>query len=345
MKFYTWISNDWSRNYGGPKAKRDIYNILRQTGNIVHTGVAENSWKFRAVDADGIAVLQHPTSGLTAPGKQDAASDHFNEFIRYWEQTWLKRVVILHDLKARQSSAYSSGPAALSVDEWNRREQLLLHTATTIVVHSDAMANAVRNLVPCSVASIVSIELFDYLCPCKNLPISRNRPIRIAYCGNVAGSSIFRELSEELPRSASYVYEIYAANAGPEMEAPRDDFTVHVEKDANLLPSILKRSANFGLCWWADSVMNSGYLNIIYPHKASCYLAAGIPLIAPENSYIGRLSGDLGIGIPIKSLSCIPGALDSLSLTEQQKMQHRCAALSKKIRSGRFTTSILKSLK
>ena len=343
MKIHTWISSHWRGHYGGPKAKRDIHTILQSLSDDFHAHDAMNSWDVRPAALDHtVAVVQHPTAGLTSPGKVDP-TDHFDAFIQYWTASWPRRVVVLHDLKALQAQAFSKGPSSLPVAEWWRREAALLCAATTVIVHSEPMAKAVRCRFPGVTAKIVALGLFDYLCTpdLKAEQLCEEGRARIAYCGNVAGSSIFEELLTALPRTHAHSYTMYVANAARAVQNTRDDIAVHLDCDADVLPSQIARQADFGLCWWAQDVASSGYLSLISPHKASCYLAAGLPILAPENSYIGEFAESVGVGLAVSSLSSIPDALGALSRPQLQAMKARCRLLAHKVSAGEYTAAAL----
>jgi hypothetical protein len=343
VKIHTWTSSHWSGHYGGPKAKRDVHTILHRLSDEFHSHDAVNGWEVRPSAMDHkLAVVQHPTAALTSPGKVECA-DHFDAFLRYWTATWEQRVVVLHDLKALQAEAFSTGHSALPLDEWWRREDALLSSATTVIVHSEPMAKVVRCRFSGVSAKIVPLGLFDYLCTpdVEADRLCEEGRVRIAYCGNVAGSSIIEELLTALPRAHAHSYIMYLANATPAEQKARDDIAVHLGCDADGLPSRIAHEADFGLCWWAKDVADSGYLSLIAPHKASCYLAAGLPILAPEDSYIGEFAENMGVGLAVRSLSSIPDAVGTLSRAQFEAMKARCRQLSLKVSSGEYTTAAL----
>lgn len=343
MKIHTWISSHWHGHYGGPKAKRDICTILHRLSDDFRAHQVMNTWAVHTADPDhALAVVQHPTAGLTSPGKVDPA-DHFDAFLQCWMACWRRRVVVLHDLKALQSEAFSNGRSPLPVDAWWRRDFALLTAATTVVVHSEPMARAIRTWFPGLPGKIVILGLFDYLCTpgSKAERQCEEGRTRIVYCGNVAGSSILAELLTQLPRARSHSYSLYLANASRAERSTRDDVAVHHGYDADALPSLIACQADFGLCWWAQDVASSGYLSLIAPHKASCYLAAGLPIVAPEGSYIGDFALNMGVGLTISSLSSLPDALAGLSQNQLRAMRARCLQLSQKVSSGEYTAAAL----
>jgi hypothetical protein len=269
-------------------------------------------------------------------------TDRFDAFVQYWTASWRHRVVVLHDLKALQAQAFPAGLSSLRLAEWWRREDALLCSATTVIVHNEPMAKAVRCKFPSVTAKIVPLGLFDYLCtPGVKTDGPKEGRARIAYCGNVAGSSIFEELLNGLPRARAGSYTMYVANAERAKQNARDDIAVHLGCDADVLPSRIARDADFGLCWWAQDVASSDYLSLISPHKASCYLAAGLPILAPENSYIGEFAEKAGVGVAVSSLSSIPDALGALSRAQLQAMTARCRQLSQKITAGQYIAAAL----
>lgn len=338
----TWHADSWKGDYGGPKAKRDIHEVLARTATHFDSRGSTDDWQRLSESADiAISVVQHPTDGLTSPCKTTGL-DRLGDFLIHWRRRWQQRVLILHDLKSLQAAAFPHGRSLLEAARWWENENALICAATTIVVHSAAMAVVVREIFPTASGNVVPIGLFDYLCKPAIIPRSMSRPrnFRIMYCGNVAGSTVLAELLEQLPRVTGHSYTICAANL-EHGSSSRSDVAIVPNGPADTLPSRLTGRFHAGLCWWARSVHDSGYLRLIAPHKASCYLASGLPLIAPEDSYIGNVVRRRGIGVTVSTLDEIPDRLACLSDDDWLAMTSECVRASAEVRGGLFTRAAM----
>lgn len=350
VKCHTWSATDWAAHYGGPKAKLDVLSIAIQSLNASVSEVHNGNTSPMVYIPDGcrMVILQHPTRGLTAPSR-DAFSIPNLQFLRDWTQLTQWKVLVIHDLKSLQSNLFNGHDKELPVLEWYERERMLVEAASVIITHSQSMSRKIREMYPSVGARMVSLELFDYLCESDQgsswsfLPTKLNESItKIAFCGNLNASSLFGEMIKDLPQVPSLEYHLFSPTWGMPNQISRQDMVIHLEEHASKLPAVVRgMECSFGLCWWANSVMESEYLSIIAPHKASCYLAAGVPLIAPKGTYIGDFVTEQGLGLTISSLSDISELTSSISPSAFQSMRRNVAKYSSKVRSGYYTRSAL----
>jgi len=264
-----------------------------------------------------------------------------------WVSAWSRRVLFIHDIKSLQSAVFTGRSGELSSLQWRRREERLFSSATHLIVHSPEMEEAVRSGYRCKHQPIVHLRLFDYLC--TDPPPAADRAIapttRVAFCGNMHGSTLWSELCERLPRRDDLSYQIYGDVPSLLAPAPRADMQCQGHVEADALPQrLLAWRTDFGLCWWASRVLSSGYLELVAPHKASCYLAAGVPLIAPHHSYLGRLIRAEGIGITIESLEDLDSAIQRIGDANRRRMQLNVLSFATRVRTGYFTQNSLKDI-
>jgi len=299
-----------------------------------------------------MVLLQHPTRGVTAPSSV-APTIPYARFLDDWTQLSQWKVVVIHDLKSLQSDLFNGSDRELPVVEWCERERMLVEAASVVITHTQAMSQKIREMYPSIGARMVSLGLFDYLCDhdpgmsWSFVPIKLNESTtKIAFCGNLNASSLFGEMMQDLPQAPSLEYHLFSPTWGMPKQIARQDVVVHLEEHASRLPGIVRgMECSFGLCWWANMVMNSGYLSLIAPHKASCYLAAGVPLIAPVGTYIGDFVTAQGLGVTISSLSELSGLASSMPPGALHSMRCNVAKYSSRVRSGHYTrTALLASL-
>lgn len=342
---HSWVSESWSGNYGGPKAKRDIIQVLRRHYRVSASPISGNETTlFSSVDGADLVLVQHPTRGLTAPMRGNIG-DCFDRFIEGWARLTCRKVIVIHDIKSLQALAFTSNAADLQPGEWMRREALLLEHATDIVTHTMEMQVALERIHHVRSGSFLHLGLFDYLThdyPAK--AVAPCRPCKVAFCGYLAGR-LYEELCDLLPRCPELSYVVFSPTRGAAVPRIREDVRVLDEVPAERLPAAIRDSgATFGLAWWSEAVLHSGYLGIIAPHKASCYLAAGIPLIAPADSYIGRFVEENGLGVCIGALHNLPEAVLGLSSADLRRMSETTQSYSVLVRAGHFTTKTLREL-
>jgi hypothetical protein len=350
VKCHTWSATEWAAHYGGPKAKLDVLSIAIQSLNasVCEVQIGNTSPMVNIPDGCRMVVLQHPTRGLTAPSR-DAFSIPNLRFLRDWTQSSQWKVLVIHDLKSLQSTLFNGFDKEMSVAEWYERERILVEAASVIITHTQSMSRKILEMYPSVGARMVSLSLFDYLCESDQdtswsfLPTNLNESItKIAFCGNLNASSLFGEMIKDLPQAPSLEYHLFSPTWGMPKQISRQDMVIHLEEHASRLPGVVRgMGCSFGLCWWANAVMQSEYLSLIAPHKASCYLAAGVPLIAPMGTYIGDFVTEQGLGVTISSLSEISELVSSISPSALHSMSLNVAKYSSKVRSGHFTRNAL----
>lgn len=110
-----------------------------------------------------------------------------------------------------------------------------------------------------------------------------------------------------------------------------------------------KLDGQFGLVWDGDSIETcsgayGAYLRYNSPHKASLYLAAGLPLIVWKESALASYVKEKGVGLCIGSLSGLGSILGRLTEDEYAGMLDNVARERKKIVHGEYLASALKRL-
>lgn len=112
------------------------------------------------------------------------------------------------------------------------------------------------------------------------------------------------------------------------------------------LPYVL--SGSFGLVWDGTSANTcSGvygeYLQINNPHKASLYIASGIPVIIWSHAALADFVKENDCGIVVDSLSDIKGKLMNMSESEYQRLRMDTAVTADRLRSGYYMKNAVKN--
>jgi len=110
---------------------------------------------------------------------------------------------------------------------------------------------------------------------------------------------------------------------------------------SDILPE--KIEGNFGLVWGDHYDLNESdsYFKYNNPHRASLYVASGLPLIAWDKSPIADLISKYKIGIAVDSLDHIEKYLNSLSDEEYKSMKINVLALRQDVIRGNFLIHVL----
>ena len=76
------------------------------------------------------------------------------------------------------------------------------------------------------------------------------------------------------------------------------------------------------------------------PHKLSCYLASGVPVIAWEKAAIADFINENNIGYTINSIYDI----NNISILDWNKKLENVKVISKNVRSGYYTKKIFEDI-
>lgn len=219
-------------------------------------------------------------------------------------------------------------------------DMFVLKTFDCVICHNEAMRSY---LVSCGfdAGKLVCLGLFDYLYE-KGEPGKRAFLRAVAAAGNLApGKSgyLYRLREASLPLTI-HLYGInYEPEAGEKEEGADSRVIYHGSFSPEELP--MKLEGSFGLVWDGpeaeDCCGNTGaYLRYNDPHKASLYLAAGMPVIIWDQAALAPFILRNGLGMAVSSLLDIPQVLDELTEEEYDRMAENALRISRYLRGGRF---------
>lgn len=294
-------------------------------------------WRLYALLKPGDEVLlQYPLLGINKGLKY---------FVRLLRHKNCRMICLLHDLDSLRQVHHA----------WTLEEELVrLSAFDRIIVHNARMkALLTDNHLNVEMRTLC---LFDYLMPDNVWKALEQRHVseiwlqehinysmnaetlaykykRVAFAGNL-GKSVFLKKLDQVQGISFVLY-------GPGFEdLPNSSCMTWAGCfHANELPA--KLNAAFGLIWDGDAVDActgplGRYLQYNNPHKASLYLVAGIPLIAPTTSAIGDFIHQYGLGITINSLVELPEILNTLQQADYVQMKAATIPIAKAIASGAF---------
>lgn len=340
MRVDTW-EMEWTARHGGSKAKRDVSVLLRSSfsGLRCHRASCELP-EFTETAEPEMAILQFPTADMCPPA---VTVTEVERFASRWCERWQRRVVIVHDVKSLQIELFDGRDKARARD-WSSCERALLESATDVVTHTPQMENRLRTMYRCNGAQFWHLSIFDYLCSphLRRQGNSQAATTTIALVGNLHASPLAEELAARLPVDDRLRYDVYGTRVASSLWG-RLDVAWRGDYTPEQLPAQLVASgAAWGLCWWSDSVLKSDYLHMVAPHKASCFLAAGIPLLVPVKSYLASFAESRGIGASIDTLADLN---DVVSIASGDCVDRRhLMELSAQLRQGHFLGEVVRSM-
>lgn len=251
--------------------------------------------------------------------------------IRKIRKRGVKIVLMVHDLETIRFSLLKSQSRITNL-RVNFEEAKILREASKIILHNSKMIRFVERFgVP--EEKTVDLEIFDYL---YNGNIrSRNEDVQkdVVIAGNLSKEKA--GYAYNLPEGITY--HLYGIKYDGE---EKSNVIYHGSFPPNELPG--KIEGGFGLVWDGSSAQTcegvyGEYMKINNPHKASLYLAAGIPIIIWKYAALAEFVQDNNVGICINSLADIQDKLMNMTPDEYGNLLTNVRLVSEKIRSGIYT--------
>lgn len=331
----------------GSKAKNDCDQILRDSGyepikmkapigGIKKSLLSKIFWGFRLfigywkclsmVPKNSILVVQHPAVGV--------------EFLNIITKLFpnIKIVSLIHDLETLRDAGW--------ITKSNKRAQIadykFLPKSYKIICHNQVMMSYLEKQ-GIDRDKLVNLEIFDYLEDNDFSQLDRgqyNRRVIIA--GNLS------------PKKSGYIYNIPKMNVNFELfgincDEDRIQKTTHY--NGAYSPNELGKHLNgdFGLVWDGDSVVTcsgatGNYTRYNNPHKASLYIASGLPLIVWREAAISEFVVKNNIGIVVDNINQIESKLDEITKSEYDLLKNNVIKMSEKVQKGYFLKKALCSM-
>jgi hypothetical protein len=281
-----------------------LLNMLRTVGSILSL--------FLKLRPGRTVLIQYPLLGINR---------YLKHLVGGLKRMNCTSIILIHDVDSlRQHGSNTSIEAEIST--FNRFDFVISHNKQmTAKLRAEGLK-----------ATTVELELFDYLSPDSGRSKVLNLKNRtIAFAGNL-GKSEFLISLKEVQQVEFHVY-------GPGFAEGLSAWNVRWKGSfpPEELPAIL--DGGFGLIWDGDSILDcrgskGDYLRYNNPHKASLYLVAGLPLIAPAGSAIAAYIQEKKIGLTVNSLFELPELLKGLSEGAYADMHNHVQALRVTLSAG-----------
>lgn len=338
------VNNAWSKD---PK---DIAEICRNRGMIgfdmpvypkERPAIYRKSWviitslyywtKLSGIlKRDDVVLYQHPLYGV-----------HIIGFMvrRLKKRKNCKFIAVIHDLDSirKKSTGFRSHKFDYSDGE-------LLKLFDAIVSHNKFMT---QHLVGQGLdeSKIVNLGIFDYLGAGWHKQSSKKEELSIAIAGNLAKSRyIYSICGEHGEYNKDLIVHLYGD--GLDESKANHNMVYHGSFDAEELQDNLE--GDFGLVWDGDSAEtcdgNMGeYLKYNNPHKTSCYLSAGMPVIVWSKSAIADFVLENQVGIVIDSLFEIEKKISEIQQEEYNVMCNNVRQVANKQINGYYFNEAIKA--
>lgn len=314
-----------SLNDAGPKAKVDIENILRNQydaeivtykmkseKNDMIEKIKKTIFFFLNCHSKDVLVCQHPLINIG------------------WLYRAKHKVCIVHDLGYFRT--YDKNMLDKEIKTLSRFDD--------VIVHNERMYNFLKEKGLKS--NLIILEFFDYLTT-KDIKKRDNKfkNPTIIYPGNwdKNKASFLYDLDESKMKFNINIY-------GPNKSNSNELNNKKIKFKGCFSPEeiIEKMEGNLGLVWSgklddSDRDIGDKKYNIYNtPHKLSCFLAAGIPVIVWEDSAIADVVKKYNIGYTINNIYDI----NNINFSNYSTVEKNAQKIGKKIREGYYTKRALK---
>lgn len=340
MKKYCIVENGLLEQHAGSKARRDVADILIGLGweacpvhpikvrvNVSYLErirmalVFQKDWKRveKTIQSGDELLIQYPLDMYPKVSMLALRQ------IQKLKQKNVRIGMLIHDL----DSLRNRNPEERA---WYQgAEEKFLSQADYIIAHNKKMTAYLKS---CKMTQpIYSLGLFDYLVDSQmSAAEKKNSAEGIVIAGNLA------------PEKAGYVYQLgsvdarfqlYGPNVQEEKLGKNMDYKGSFPPDK--LPEILE--GKFGLVWDGDSLNGCGgefgeYVKYNNPHKASLYLACGLPVIVWKEAAVADFVEKYQAGITVNSLEEISGEMANMTEEKYQVLKGKVSEIAEKLRTG-----------
>ncbi|QPG03717.1 hypothetical protein INH01_02505 [Latilactobacillus sakei] len=315
-------------NHAGSKAQNDIRNILNNEGfSNVYLDGEQSKWEKRLffktnlknkisnLDKENPFVVQYPFY-------MGRLADH--EIVKNITENFINSVVIIHDLISLRTEQ-NEQDIKKEIDKINNFKYVVAHNQE---MKKWLIENGCRS-------EILDLELFDYLSSKCDVEKQGDRN-RVFFAGNLGKSNfIYNEIIDSK-------YHVYGIN--------KKDVAVGFTYEGVVTPEQLavnlSKENGFGLVWdGADIDFSDQYTKYNNPHKASLYLASGMPIVIWNQSALATFVIKNKVGIVVNSLSEVNQELEKLSVDDYNEMLTNVQIMRNKVLDGGFTKGVLNKLK
>ena len=350
MKYYTkeiWNEEGYQRT-AGIKARDDVDTILEMNGykgiEVLVPAADRESQSIPEKAMYHFRLMKAWEKCLSPVGKGDLLVIQFPilnhsvllaNCISKVRRRGAKIILLIHDLEILRAAIRGSTSGKEKI-RLRLEEETLLKNCDSIIVHNSSMKKKLASM-GIRASKMQVLGIFDYLIPEAGYAKAQlDLPIVIA--------------GALRPHKAGYAYHLPEGirfnlyGVGYEAE-PQDNVNYLGSFEPDKLPEVMEGS--FGLVWDGETTTTcSGtygeYLRINDPHKASLYLASGLPVIIWKEAALAEFMERNGCGIAVDSIEEIPDRIKKMTPEEYEEIRANTMKVSDKMRRGLFTKRALR---
>lgn len=329
----------------GEKARVDVINILKKIDNTEHINFFyKGSNKIKVLmqmiiallklsitlKKDDIVVVQYPYAPI------EAYKLIYNTIDIITKIKSAKKIAIIHDLNFLRQLDDNKKNREF-IDYTQEIEIKMLSKFDAIICHNIIMK---EKLVDCGLNEnkLINLKIFDYLYDGNEIERNfdkNNIVLNIAGNLNPNKAGYINEIKEMVLTNISY--ELYGPGYCNDSDNSNIRYMGVVSPEE--IPSLLK--GNFGVVWDGDSLDectgNLGkYTMYNNPHKASLYIACGLPLIVWKKSAVSKFVEENELGICVDSLKNVESILSSIDENNYKRMLDNVLKIRHKVIDGMF---------
>ena len=309
----------------GPKAKIDIEKILEEKFDfrIITINEKKKMNKFW-----NLILLIETIIKMMTLKKEDIVCFQFPFSYKAMKFCKNKKICIIHDLNGLRYN-----------DEKKLDEEInAINYCNKIIAHNDRMKEELlkRGI---DKNKIIVLELFDYLTESTSFEEKKFNPkeLTLVYPGNLAKekSPFIYQLDE---KEMNFIINLY----GNGLNLNNNNKLIY--KGSFSPNSLEKINGDIGLIWDGNNNTNDenygfkNYTKYNNPHKVSCCLARGIPIIVWEKSAISDFVKKNNIGWTINNIYDI----NKINFSDYKEKKKNAINIGKKVRKGYFISNAIK---
>lgn len=242
-----------------------------------------------------------------------------------------RKICIIHDLDGLRAGSYEVSSA--QIDFIKCFDKIISHNQSMTKVLVDSGIEKEK---------IVNLELFDYLCKSSKERKNTFNPknLKVVYSGNLAEDKCpFIYQLDNL----EFDFNVNLYGVGLDGKRIKNKKKIH-EKGCFSPDSPEEIEGDLGLVWdgvvsgFEDENTTKNYNKYNNPHKLSCYIAAGIPVVVWRKAAIAKFVTDNKIGYLIDRID----EIDKLEFSDYDEKFKNVQKISKRVKEGYYTKRAMK---
>ena len=255
--------------------------------------------------------------------------------IGHFKKKGMMFVAIIHDLDYLRYTKEAQGRTVYSRAVYYDTKVLPLFNY--VISHNAKMTEELRKN---GIAndSIINLGIFDYLADRSVTSIKHSDKEKVIFAGNLDKNK--SKFLYELPDNVAKHLSLYGKNLD---ESSSNAKYCGSFSDINKVEEL---EGAFGLVWDGTSSSTcegkfGEYLKYNNPHKASMYIAAGLPIIIWDSAALADFVKKNNIGYTISSLEELPNVIDNINKKDYAEKAKNIAAIREKAISGYYLGSAI----